>query len=40
MEMRPVRTGRWTDMTKLVVVLRNFANAPKNDDLVLGLVNP
>jgi len=26
-------------MTKLVVVFRNFANAPKNDGLVLGLVN-
>jgi hypothetical protein len=24
------RTDRWTDMTKLIVTFRNFANAPKN----------
>jgi len=24
------RTDRWTDMTKLTVAFRNFANAPKN----------
>jgi len=25
------RTHRQTDMTKLIFVIRNFANAPKND---------
>jgi hypothetical protein len=34
MKIRPVgaeliRTDRWTDMMKLTVVIRNFANAPK-----------
>ena len=24
------RTNRWTDMTKLIVAFRNFANEPKN----------
>jgi len=26
------RTGGRTDMTKLIVAFRNFANAPKNDN--------
>jgi len=26
------RADRWTDMTKLIVTFRNFANAPKNAD--------
>ena len=25
-----MRAGRWTDMKKLIVAFRNFANAPKN----------
>jgi hypothetical protein len=25
------RTDEWTDMTKLIVAFRNFANAPKNE---------
>jgi hypothetical protein len=28
---RSRRMDRWTDMTKLMVAFRNFANAPKND---------
>jgi len=28
-----------TDITKLVIAFRNFANASKNGGLVLGLVN-
>lgn len=30
---------RRTDITKLVIAFRNFADASKNDGLVLGLVN-
>jgi len=29
------RTDRWTEMTKLIVSLRNFANATKNDNCAL-----
>jgi len=39
MKIRPVeaqlfhadgKTGKWTDMTKLTVTFRNYANMPKN----------
>ena len=29
---------RWTDMTRLIVVFRNFANAHKNDKCLLNLL--
>ena len=32
-----MRTDRRTDMTKLIVALRNFANAPKNGYLNGGV---
>ena len=31
--MKEGRTDRWTDMTKPVVVFRNFTNAPKEGQL-------
>jgi hypothetical protein len=30
-----VRTDRWTNMTKLIIAFRNFANAPDNGSLGL-----
>ena len=30
-----MRTDRWTDVTKLTVAFRNFANAPKTSQLML-----
>jgi len=32
-----MRIDRQTDMTKLIVAFRNFANAPKNAQVSLGL---
>jgi Fe-S-cluster formation regulator IscX/YfhJ len=32
-----MRTDRYTDMTKLIVVFRNFANAPKNCHEILPI---
>jgi len=31
LEAELFRADRWTDLTKLIVAFRNFANAPKNE---------
>jgi hypothetical protein len=34
-----VRIGRQTDMTKLTVAFRNFANAPKNEGVNRAVIS-